>query len=180
MLGRQAISRADRVDTLTPMTHCGNIRPWTAIDIVLLLLLSLLYPAISSASFRKRNLVAFASPSIPPPPPISMPVWSLACPCSKDTNGNTSMNIVTFATPVSVAPPKLWIVSLYTNTMTRDCCLESRVGVLQLLTPSMSQVVPLLGKRSGYEEGYSKQKACQEAGYECVKSDSDFVVKHQG
>lgn len=90
------------------------------------------------------------------------------------------MNIVTFATPVSVAPPKLWTVSLYTNTMTRDCCLESGVGVLQLLTPVMSQVVPLLGKRSGYEEGYSKQEACQEAGYEWVSSDSEFLVQHQG
>lgn len=75
------------------------------------------------------------------------------------------MNIVTFATPVSVAPPKLWIVSLYTNTLTRRAFLDSKVAVLQLLTPSLKNVVPILGKRSGYEEGYSKKDACAAAGH---------------
>ena len=75
------------------------------------------------------------------------------------------MNIVTFATPVSVAPPKLWIVSLYTNTMTRQAFLDSNGGVLQLLSPAQKHLVPLLGKRSGYEDGYSKETECEKAGY---------------
>ena len=94
-----------------------------------------------------------------------MPVWSLAAPF---VDGDTSMNIVTFATPVSVAPPKLWIVSLYRNTKTRQAFLEYGEGVLQLLTPSHKHLVPLLGKRSGYEEGYSKREACQEIGLDWV------------
>ena len=70
------------------------------------------------------------------------------------------MNIITFASPASVAAPKLWTVSLYKNTMTREAFLSSRKGVLQLLTPSMKELVPVLGKRSGYEEGFSKRVEC--------------------
>lgn len=131
----------------------------TARSLTLILLL-LRVPQVMAKGWFGR--LAFASPSIPPPPLISMPVWSLASPVADD---DTSMNIVTFATPVSVAPPKLWVVSLYTNTMTRQSFLDSKVGVLQLLTPSMQDVVPVLGKRSGYEEGYSKRDECQKLGH---------------
>ena len=113
--------------------------------------------------------LALAGSTIPLPPPISMPVWSLASPFGDD---ETSMNIVTFATPVSVAPPKLWIISLYTNTKTRQALLDSSVGVLQLLTPSLKHVVPLLGKRSGYEEGYSKQTECAKIGHSWIRGSS--------
>jgi hypothetical protein len=105
---------------------------------------------------------AFASPSIPPPPALSVPVWSLASPAIHTDGLSTSMNIVTFCTPVSVAPPKLWAVSLYTNTMTRDAFLNSKVAVLQLMQPDQAGLVPLLGKRSGYEPGFSKKDACQD------------------
>lgn len=71
------------------------------------------------------------------------------------------MNIVTFATPVSVAPPKLWVVSLYTNTLTHRSFLDSKIGVLQLLTPSQKGLVSMLGKRSGYESGFSKRTECR-------------------
>lgn len=118
-----------------------------------------------------QETVALASPSIPPS--LSVPVWSLASPYNNINDSNndsaTSMNIVTFATPVSVAPPKLWAVSLYTNTLTRDAFLESKLGVLQLLTPAMTDVVPLLGKRSGKEAGYSKREACQSVGYPWIR-----------
>ena len=116
---------------------------------------------------------SFASPSIPPPPSLSLPVWSLACPLSPttvpDNNDNnnsmekhqTSMNIVTYAMPVSVAPPKLWAVSLYKNTLTRCAFLDCKIGILQLLSPHQSRLVPVLGKRSGLEVGgFSKQTAC--------------------
>jgi hypothetical protein len=129
-----------------------------------------------------------SSSPIPPPPPISMPVWSLACPAislpspsitekngtsespaettaTTETTPRTSMNIITFATAVSVAAPKLWVVSLYHNTLTKDSFLASGSGVLQLLSssspsPSPSStnnsnqkyLVPVLGKRSGYDD----------------------------
>ena len=131
----------------------------------ILIVLILLYQNVMA----RRTGLAFASPSIPPPPPISMPVWSLASPIL--SSGETSMNIVTFATPVSVAPPKLWVVSLYTNTLTRHSFLTSKVGVLQLLAPSLKNVVPILGKRSGYEEGFSKRDKCEKVGYKWISND---------
>eukprot|EP00563_Minutocellus_polymorphus_P003041 CAMPEP_0181046482 /NCGR_PEP_ID=MMETSP1070-20121207/14374_1 /TAXON_ID=265543 /ORGANISM="Minutocellus polymorphus, Strain NH13" /LENGTH=184 /DNA_ID=CAMNT_0023125099 /DNA_START=238 /DNA_END=792 /DNA_ORIENTATION=- len=75
------------------------------------------------------------------------------------------MNIVTFTTAVSVAPPKTWAVSLYTNTLTRRAFLDSKVGVLQLLRPDQSKLVPILGQRSGYEDGYDKKDECKGAGF---------------
>ena len=119
-----------------------------------------------SLLFYRAN--AFASPSIPPPPSLSLPVWSLACPLCQTSSGflttiketQTSMNIVTYAIPVSVAPPKLWVVSLYKTTLTKRAFVDSNVGILQLLSPSQSKLVPILGKRSGYEKGFSKREAC--------------------
>lgn len=128
---------------------------------------------------------AFASPSIPPPPPLSMPVWSLSAPLDKSAdedlpssmkgrgNDKHSMNVVTFATAVSVAPPKIWAVSLYTNTLTRRAFLDARVGVLQLLRPDQSKLIPILGKRSGYEDGYYKRQECKGAGFEWVSYDGN-------
>lgn len=94
------------------------------------------------------------------------------------------MNIVTFATPVSVAPPKLWVVSLYTNTLTRRAFLDSGVGVLQLLSPDQSSLVPILGKRSGYEDGFSKREECEKLGFGWVsgggKGNSSFLTESDG
>lgn len=86
------------------------------------------------------------------------------------------MNIVTFCTPVSVAPPKLWIVSFYTNTKTRQEFLEQKVGVLQLLTPTMQSVVPVLGKRSGYEQGYSKRDECHKLGHTWIHANKQWLA----
>lgn len=73
------------------------------------------------------------------------------------------MNIVTFCTAISVAPPKLYAVSLYHDTMTKDAFLSSGRGVLQLLRPRHSSLVPLLGQQSGYT--FNKRDACAEAGF---------------
>jgi Flavin reductase like domain len=126
----------------------------------------------------------------PPTPPLSMPVWSLSCSTedllkqivrrrnsvNDDENGDssdddnlqlpaTSMNIVTFCSPVSVAAPKLWIVSLYYDTLTKDSFIASGRGILQLLRPCHKMLVPILGKRSGYEPQYSKRDECSALGF---------------
>ena len=128
----------------------------------------------ASLCSSQHGASAFASPI---PPPLSIPVWSLSAPLSSTTDEDLptslrgksadkhSMNIVTFATAVSVAPPKIWAVSLYTTSLTRRAFLDSKVGVLQLLRPDQSKLVPILGKRSGYEDGYDKRNECKGAGF---------------
>eukprot|EP00591_Stephanopyxis_turris_P007662 CAMPEP_0195515796 /NCGR_PEP_ID=MMETSP0794_2-20130614/6737_1 /TAXON_ID=515487 /ORGANISM="Stephanopyxis turris, Strain CCMP 815" /LENGTH=191 /DNA_ID=CAMNT_0040644277 /DNA_START=333 /DNA_END=908 /DNA_ORIENTATION=- len=94
------------------------------------------------------------------------------------------MNIVTFATPVSVLPPKLWVVSLYLDTMTRDAFLSSKVGVLQLLSKDQSALVPLLGKQSGYcvtTDVVGKREACKRVNMEWTECcDFGLVEEEEG
>ena len=115
-----------------------------------------------------------------------MPVWSLACPtgaaaaaaaaaaaivdgAAQDDDLNkkiqTSMNILTFATPVSIQP-KLWALSLYHNTLTKDSFLQHSHGILQLLQPPQACLVPILGKKSGRD--IDKAQECQTAGFPWV------------
>ena len=109
-----------------------------------------------------------SSSPIPPPPSVSMPVYALA---STAKDNCPSMNIVTFTTPVSVKP-RLFMVSLYHNTMTKDSFLHSKYGILQLLNKDQKYLVPILGKSSGYDTTdlgddmlNPKEGKCQEKGY---------------
>ena len=96
---------------------------------------------------------------MPVPPSISVPVYSLATTFKQAPDQSQSlnfkqpsaMNIVTFATPVSVNP-RLYMISLYHGTMTRDAFLSNKYAVLQLLDKKQKDLVPILGKRSGYED----------------------------
>ena len=140
---------------------------------------------------------AAMSNKIPPPPAISLPVWSLAVSTQslqqqrqrqlqqpQDTKTlvqfpETSMNIVTFCSAVSVAPPKLWIVSLYYDTLTKDSFLagdtDEKIAVLQLLRPAHKHLIPVLGKQSGYDAAYSKRQECAQRGFPWVTT-STFEV----
>lgn len=80
------------------------------------------------------------------------------------------MNIVTFATAVNVSPPKLWLLSLYHDTLTKDAFLESGRGVLQLLQPAQKDLVNILGKRTGYDPEYNKQEECKRCGFSWTSS----------
>ena len=136
-----------------------------------------------------------STPIVPPPPAISMPVWSLACPTTALSIDNgqitkeetvstaalaaaastlssapsqpsaTSMNIVTYCMPVSIVQPKIWTIALYHNTLTKDSFLKYGHGVLQLLTHDHSAVVPVLGKHSGYDDTYAKSTECNKVGF---------------
>jgi flavin reductase (DIM6/NTAB) family NADH-FMN oxidoreductase RutF len=116
---------------------------------------------------------------LPPPPALSVPVWSLATTTAALVRAHqdpsmsflppTSMNIVTFTTAVSVAPPKLWMVSLYLDTLTKDAFLSAGYGVLQLLRPSHKMLVPILGQRSGYDLNHSKREECHLQGFDWVE-----------
>ena len=126
---------------------------------------------VTTASAFSSSSSSSSSP-IPPPPPLSMPVWSLACPAvpttttttatATTTTTTTSMNIMTFCTPVSIQP-KLWALSLYHDTLTKDSFLSTQHGILQLLTLRQAPLIPILGKQSGYDPQVDKAQECQQA-----------------
>jgi hypothetical protein len=128
----------------------------------------------------KKRTAAFAlylpkPKETPPPPSISMPVWSLATPI-KGT-GDTAMNIVTFASPVS---DQYWTVALYADTLTRESFYGSGVGILQLLTPEQRNLVPILGQHSGYDDdfdtpdGFNKRDACASIQFPWIPTQHSF------
>eukprot|EP00586_Coscinodiscus_wailesii_P016647 CAMPEP_0172501784 /NCGR_PEP_ID=MMETSP1066-20121228/153488_1 /TAXON_ID=671091 /ORGANISM="Coscinodiscus wailesii, Strain CCMP2513" /LENGTH=165 /DNA_ID=CAMNT_0013276767 /DNA_START=247 /DNA_END=744 /DNA_ORIENTATION=+ len=73
------------------------------------------------------------------------------------------MNILTYATPVSVAPERIWSIGLYKETLTRDNFAQRRFGVLQLLQPPHSSLVPVLGGVSGRD--VDKAIECSRRGF---------------
>jgi len=100
---------------------------------------------------------------------------------------------MTFCTPVSISSPKLWALSFYHGTLTKDSFLankndsvcnnnnnneqkkqndnsggdnsddDSSTGILQLLTFDHRHLVPILGKKSGRD--IDKSVACSEEGF---------------
>lgn len=46
--------------------------------------------------------------------------------------GDSNMNVVTFATPVSLSPRRLWVVSLYKHTLSRENFEREDGGILQV------------------------------------------------
>ena len=73
------------------------------------------------------------------------------------------MNIVTYAMPVSIGPPKLWAISLFKNTFTQELFCTSGKGILQLLQKDQYPLIPILGKQSGKD--IDKAQACADAGW---------------
>ena len=57
--------------------------------------------------------------------------------------------------------------------MTKDAVLASGRRILQLLSPTQKLLVPVLGKRSGYEERYSKRDGCRRLGFDWITSSHD-------
>ena len=92
---------------------------------------------------------------------------------------------MTFCIPVSVSSPKLWALSFYHGTLTKDSFLghsgkeendatppdnefnnnktARSVGILQLLKFDHRKLVPILGKQSGRET--DKSTLCSEEGF---------------
>ena len=95
----------------------------------------------------------------------------------------------------SAAPPKLWTVSLYTNTLTHHAFFygsdmipsitesnQTRWGILQLLSKHQTALVHILGKHSGFDKAYYKEVECTNAGYpwvySCMKQSEAFITCH--
>ena len=87
----------------------------------------------------------------PPPPPysaLSVPVYSLATVPGADSGLRPSMNITTYACPVTIKPTRRMAVALYTHTVTARNMMATGRGVLQILRERHVDLVPLLGKSS--------------------------------
>ncbi|KAJ1427306.1 hypothetical protein B484DRAFT_307296, partial [Ochromonadaceae sp. CCMP2298] len=76
---------------------------------------------------------------------LDVPVWSLA---TLNADGSTNMNIVTYASSVSMKPPK-WALSLYKGSLSHENFRQRGWGMLQQLTLRHAPCVALLGKQSG-------------------------------
>lgn len=58
--------------------------------------------------------------------------------------------------------------------MTREAFMKSKIGVLQLLSPDQVSLVPVLGKRSGYETDFSKADACNLLGFKWFNAGAEI------
>ena len=99
-------------------------------------------------------------------PLVDVPVWSMATLNDDDDDyedenktrtttairtRTTNMNLITYATPVSIRPNRLYALGLYKQTKSRDNFLREKTCVLQLLSDTKEHIscVKLLGGTSG-------------------------------
>ena len=97
------------------------------------------------------------------PPLLDVPVWSMAtlnddggggeftAGATTITTTTTNMNLLTYATPVSIRPHRLYALGLFRDTLTRDNFLREKTCVLQLLSEDHVPLARLLGGTSGRE-----------------------------
>ena len=97
------------------------------------------------------------------PPLLDMPTYALA---TFNKDGTTNMNILTYATPVSAQPQRVWSLGVYRETLTEENLQRKPGGVLQLLTKDHIDLVSILGGSSGRD--VNKEEECAKAGFEWI------------
>uniref|UniRef100_A0A7S2RNZ4 Flavin reductase like domain-containing protein n=1 Tax=Eucampia antarctica TaxID=49252 RepID=A0A7S2RNZ4_9STRA len=80
------------------------------------------------------------------PPLIDVPTYALATVCR---DGTTNMNILTYATPISIRPDRIWSIGLFKGTLSHENFQRTGRAILQLLDESHSKLVPSLGGTCG-------------------------------
>jgi flavin reductase (DIM6/NTAB) family NADH-FMN oxidoreductase RutF len=103
------------------------------------------------------------------PPLLDVPTYSLA---TKNADGNTGMNILTYATPISVRPDRIWSLGLFKGTVAHENFAKTGEAVLQLLSPQHSKVVKLLGGSSGRD--VDKKLECERMGMSWISINDDL------
>ena len=91
---------------------------------------------------------------------------------STEVNGETGMNILTYATPVSIRPDRVWSIGLFKGTVAHENFARTRKGVLQLLSPCHAKAVKLLGGSSGRD--VDKKTECEHLGFQWMKPEDDL------
>jgi flavin reductase (DIM6/NTAB) family NADH-FMN oxidoreductase RutF len=90
------------------------------------------------------------------PPILNVPTYSLA---TLNEDGSTNMNVLTYATPVSISPQRVWSMGVFKSTLSDENLRRTGVCVLQLLTDQHVDAVSLLGGFSGRE--VDKKAECE-------------------
>ena len=110
----------------------------------------------SSSSTKKSSTIIYSSTDIPPL--VDVPVWSMATLNNNENDNNattrtTNMNIITYVTPISIRPNRLYAVGLFKKTLSRENFLREKTCILQLLCDNTEHIscVKLLGGSSGYD-----------------------------
>lgn len=95
------------------------------------------------------------------------------------------MNILTYASPVSITPHRMWSISLYKGTLSHENFVREKMGVLQLLAPEHANCVDtdgrpgalirVLGGTSGKD--VNKRLQCEKLGYAWSTFDDKNRVK---
>jgi flavin reductase (DIM6/NTAB) family NADH-FMN oxidoreductase RutF len=94
------------------------------------------------------------------PPLLDVPTYSLA---TRNKDGSTNMNILTYATPISVSPTRVWTLGIYRETLTDENLHREPTAVLQLLTRDHVDLVSILGGNSGRD--IDKREECTKRGF---------------
>ena len=107
------------------------------------------------------------------PPLLDVPTYSLS---TVDENGKTGMNILTYASPVSIQPNRIWCIGLFKGTVAHENFSKAGGGVLQLLAPEHYSIVKILGGFSG--RNINKEEECSILGFKwfsCDKTKSKLL-----
>ncbi len=122
------------------------------------------------------------------PPLIDVPTFSLSTASGGDDEasaGSTTMNILTYASPVAIKPHRMWSISLYKGTLSHENFAKEKRGILQLLRPehalckgdddgdAQGNLIRVLGGSSGRD--VDKKASCENLGFpwESLKCDGD-------
>lgn len=106
------------------------------------------------------NPITIKATTTTTPPLIDVPTFSMA---TTNEDGTTNMNILTYATPVSVRPDRVWTLGLYKDTLSYANFCRERSCILQLLKEEHIPLIKLLGGSSGTT--VDKQEECSKEGF---------------
>ncbi|KAF6265514.1 hypothetical protein COO60DRAFT_1478956 [Scenedesmus sp. NREL 46B-D3] len=95
---------------------------------------------------RLRALSGIPDSELPPYALLSTPVYSLS---SANAAGKTTLNMITYASPIALRPQRKYALGLYVQSMTYQNIKETGRAVLQVLQEPHAQLTQLLGKTSG-------------------------------
>ena len=141
---------------------------------VFLFLQSLAYRSLTVALKPVSPTVTASVTDIPPL--IDVPTYSMATLNAANDNNqlsHTNMNILTYATPVSVRPDRVWAIGLYKDTLSYKNFCRERSCILQLLTEEHIPLIKLLGGSTG--ETVNKEEECRKVGlgWDRLPTDAD-------